>query len=872
LFGSARAVATTNLALELAKSIVGGVLPQARVVVLDGSALTADRNPKDNGTPAHTLLGHLAFKLGGDAAYETVRAQDEGKRGTSTAQLVNLLRDHSPCLILMDETLEYLAKTLTADSDQGSLTATTLTVIKELNTAVANVPGACLVATLTASHLEDFASVNSADLLERLSRIFGRTEATITPVEGDDIFPVLHTRLFKKLGSASERRKVGDAYGDYYAHQFGDALPSTYRDPEYRERIAAAYPFHPELIDILTNRWGSLSGFQRTRGALRILSHTIKALYQEGHVAALIHPGDLPLHDPGVRAEVLRFAGESYKAALNADIIRTDSRARQEDKRRGGEIAALRVATGLATTAFVSSFSAERVVGASDAQMIIGVGRPGLSRGSLEDVRDTVKNIAWYLRYEGGRYRFTTEPNLNKVIVERESAVPEEAISSLLAESIAKIAPQHAPWRTFTSVHDSTDIPDAPRLTLALLDPEHRVDQTDPDSGVQSVQALVHRILIEFNRSGRTNKNTLVVVAPDAAALGRARNLVRTLSAMRDLYKDGHRLKRFNQEQQNDLRDRIARAEDRLPALLTMSYRHVYMLTNGIGGAPPTVLHTDLGPARASESVTKRVTEQMRSSDALLEKLAPAALLSERFRLLPAETDAIEIDTLLHAFQRYPRLPKLASPEVLRDCLREGVQRSVFALVSGTHWKAADGVVRLGEDVLPGEIDFQPGTWLVRAPRALALLNERAGAKGGVVAERGSTATGPVAHQVVAPIDSISNTSSGEARRSASGSDIEGDSEAGMNDSPPGKFAIDGRVEGPTELRLRIRGVPADKVRDVIKVAVLQFAAQGADVEMSFEVDIRSPKPISPHVIDLVLDEGLGQLGLRAEIVDRPTP
>lgn len=129
------------------------------------------------------------------------------------------------------------------------------------------------------------------------------------------------------------------------------------------------------MIDILTNRWGSLSGFQRTRGALRILSHTIKALYREGHASPLIHAGDLPLHDPGVRAEVLRFAGESYKAALNADIIRQNSRARQEDKRRGGEIATLRVTTGLATTAFVSSFSAERVLGASDAQMIVGVGR-----------------------------------------------------------------------------------------------------------------------------------------------------------------------------------------------------------------------------------------------------------------------------------------------------------------------------------------------------------------------------------------------------------------------------------------------------------------------------------------------------------------
>ncbi|MFI5628103.1 ATP-binding protein [Streptomyces sp. NPDC051664] len=850
LFGSARSVADTRLARELAKSITGGAVPQARVVVLDGSALTADCNPKDNGTPAHTLLGHLAYKLGGAQAYEAVRAQDEARRGTSTTQLVNLLREHSPCLILMDETLEYLAKTLTSDADKGSLTTTTLTIIKELNTAVANVPGACLVATLTASHLEDFASVNSEDLLERLSKIFGRTEATITPVEGDDIFPVLHTRLFKTLGSVAERRRVADAYGTYYSEQFGDALPSIYREPDYRDRIEAAYPFHPELIDILTNRWGSLSGFQRTRGALRILSHTIKALYREGHASPLIHAGDLPLYDPGVRAEVLRFAGESYKAALNADIIRPNSRARQEDKRRGGEIAALRATTGLATTAFVSSFSAERVLGASDAQMIVGVGRPGLSRGQLEDVRDTVKNIAFYMRYEGGRYRFTTEPNLNKVIVERESAIAEAAISALLAEATSKVAPPSEFWRTITGVRDSSGVSDVPKLTLALLDPENRVEQADAEGTPGPVQILADRILTDFNQSGRTNKNTLVVIAPDSVALGRARSLARTVSAMRDLQADGPRLRRFNQEQQNELRSRIARAEDRLPALLVLSYRHVYMLTNGIGGSPPAVLHQDLGPARASETVTDRVTEHLRAGDALLDKLAPAALLSERFKLLPSEAEAIEIEALLHAFQRYPRLPKLASAEVLRECLRAGVQRSVFALVSGSQWRAPDAVIRLGEDVIPGEIDFQPGTWLVRAPLALDALAQRnasvhaAAGTGRAVAEPSTGRT--------AGSDASTPQGRGSERNSAA--------------SPmPGAANSMKSTPGPTGLRLRIAGVPADKVRDVVKVAVLQFATQGAEVTVDFDVSIRSPKPIAPHIIDLVLDEGLGQLGLRAE-------
>ncbi len=151
---------------------------------------------------------------------------------------------------------------------------------------------------------------------------------------------------------------MADAYANWY-ESLGDAMPTSYREATYRDRLATAFPFHPELVDILTNRWGLLSGFQRTRGALRTLAHTVKALGRRRHAGTLIHPGDMDLADPGIRGEVLRFAGESYKAALNADIIRRDAKAPEEDHRRGGQVEQLRLATGLAKTAFLNSFGSD---------------------------------------------------------------------------------------------------------------------------------------------------------------------------------------------------------------------------------------------------------------------------------------------------------------------------------------------------------------------------------------------------------------------------------------------------------------------------------------------------------------------------------
>jgi predicted AAA+ superfamily ATPase len=40
----------------------------------------------------------------------------------------------------------------------------------------------------------------------------------------------------------------------------------------YGEAVAAAYPFHPELIRVLDKRIGSIALFQRARGALKLLA------------------------------------------------------------------------------------------------------------------------------------------------------------------------------------------------------------------------------------------------------------------------------------------------------------------------------------------------------------------------------------------------------------------------------------------------------------------------------------------------------------------------------------------------------------------------------------------------------------------------
>ncbi|MFD0782394.1 ATP-binding protein [Micromonospora azadirachtae] len=849
IFGTPEKVTGTDLGRQLASLLPGNRIPKAKVVVLDGSALKVAPVATEDGCHLTSLLGHLAYRLGGKPAWDGVADADQKLLGSSTIELQALLAEHSPCLILIDETLEYLNKALAVAAGDGNLAGVTLTFIKELVTAAANTRGVAVLATLTSSRAEDYATVSGLEMQDRLSRVVGRTENIVTPVEGDDIFPILHRRLFTTVGTPEQRREVADAYCDWY-QSLADALPSGYSEQAYRDRIAAAYPFHPELVDILTNRWGSLSGFQRTRGALRTLAHCVKALSQARSKSALIHPGDMPLADAGVRAEILRFAGDSYKAALNADIIRPDSKAQEEDARRGGQVKDAMLATGLATTAFLDSFGPDKVLGASAVHMLLGVGRPGMSRGLIEDVRDTLEGLLWYMRLEGGRYRFTTEPNLNKVVLEREAAIEDRRIEQVLRDTIKKVAPETDEFRVRPWVHDSNDLPDEPRLTLGVLDFEHRINgETTP-----TTLALARQILENRGSVFRSNKNSAVLVVADSYALTKARASARTLLALQDVQSDQVRLKRFNAEQRDQLTKRLAGTQDRLPHQTVMAYRHLVLLGESAGQV--ALDRIDLGPAGADATITSQVTSYLTGADRLIGKLSPAALLSDRFGLLPDGTDTVELDRLAGYFATLVRLPKLSSRKVLQAALAEGCARRVFGLVSGSAPDAPDSVVRFGDKIDDSEIQFQPGTWLVRGTVAADLRNRSSEAAAGI----GTSSDGDTGGT-----GSTDGTTTGTGTAATGTGSIGGS--GGGTSATGGATSTGSTKKRVSAVRLTLDGIAADQVRDVLRSAINPLAAVGASLEVDIEIRADGPATGIPReVLELTVLEGLRQSGIDAKV------
>jgi predicted AAA+ superfamily ATPase len=138
------------------------------------------------GIHTHTLWGELALQLGGKKLYEKIRANDETQR-VPQGLFVDVLREASPCLILLDELADYCVGAAAVPVGDTTLADQTISFIQQLEEAVAQVPGSAIVATLPASKYEVAQSEKGQEAFMTLEKRFQRLGADVKPVADDEI-------------------------------------------------------------------------------------------------------------------------------------------------------------------------------------------------------------------------------------------------------------------------------------------------------------------------------------------------------------------------------------------------------------------------------------------------------------------------------------------------------------------------------------------------------------------------------------------------------------------------------------------------------------------------------------------------------------
>ena len=516
-------------------------LPKARIVVLDGIRLSPNQPQQHADVTARTLWGELAWQLGGSDAY--ARVKDADLSGTSPGKdvLTQLIAEHAPCVILIDELVAYIRQFEDGKSFTGGTYDSNLTFVQALTEAMKAVPTAVLLASLPESDKEA-GSQKGIHALAALSHYFGRVQALWKPVATEEAFEIVRRRLFTDISDQTALEAVCRAYADLYTANKGDFPPDT-QDSHYFERLKQAYPIHPEVFDRLYEDWSSLDNFQRTRGVLKLMAKVIHRLWKDNNNDYLIQPASLPLYDAEARNEVIYYLQQGWDPVLEKDIDGERAATTEMDTTRPlfGTIHACR---RLARTIFLGSAPDAGMVGGSKhhrgielERILLDCAQPGQVIGHYQDaLRAIVDGNLQYLNSASNRYWFDTRPNLRREMEARKRRFHDREDVFPFIQDKLRFA-----QGVFSAVHvftNSADIPDDWSLRLVILPPNTPFSKSG--QATTPATAIEHASEIVKNRGDqpRQKQNRLIFMAADADNVSRLKDQVRSVLAWRSIVSD----------------------------------------------------------------------------------------------------------------------------------------------------------------------------------------------------------------------------------------------------------------------------------------------------------------------------------------------
>ncbi len=652
------------------------------------------------GLTRHTFWGEVAFQLAGPQGYAVFRSNDEARISPGKEKLRAFLEAQQPFMLLFDEILEYINRALDRRDDiGGSLGTQTFSFFQELTEAVATLPRGMLVVTLPSSYLEDFGE-RQEEALARLNKIFGRVESIETPVQGEEVYAVIRRRLFEvEHLKVAEMRQVVYQYAQAYQEHHGD-LPAKSRDAGFREKMELAYPFHPDVIDILYEKWSTFSSFQRTRGVLRLLANVVEDLYQRETNIDLILPGDLNLERPAVRQEFLRHVGSEYEGIIGSDIAGHEAKAPALD---AANKAWKHLAQRVATAIFFHSFSADTSTqGINLSYIKLAVLRSETLPALVTEILQRLANTLWYLNARGDAYFFSHIPNLNRMILDKKELFNvgyQPRLKQIIEKELGK---DFAPylWLEEVGGHSVSElIPDNRALKLVLLQPE--------DNGADIPQWIERK-----GAAFREYQNTLFFALADTAAFAGLREDVKTILALEEIaaeVKAG--TSRLPAEKLEEVRQRLRDIERDLSFKVRRMYHTLRVGKQEI----------DLGqPVTGNETLSHWYWRELTSGErGLIVTQLHYRLLVNKFLATAAQVSSAVV---LDQFYKNLDLPVPSETGVVARAIQLGVQDGALGLADVREGQVVRESLRFNSPLTLADVTFAPEEVLLARAQCEALL------------------------------------------------------------------------------------------------------------------------------------------------------
>ncbi|VEG41053.1 Conserved protein of uncharacterised function (part1) [Mycolicibacterium flavescens] len=663
-------------------------------VAIVGNHFSPAGETKDDGTHVNTLWGELAWQLGGPEAYALVAKADAG-RTTPGEALHDLLQEHSPAVILIDEWVAYARSLVGRDDLAGGTFDDQFTFAQSLTEAAKGTSGVLLVISIPASetgdapdkiaagNAEEVGGAHGLEALKRLQNVVRRVADQWRPASSVEAYQIVRQRLFKQPDAAALASISATARGYVEMYRkYSDDFPREARDGAYEDRIKRTYPIHPELFDRLYEEWSSLERFQRTRGVLRLMSTVIHALWTGEDASPLIMPGSVPLATANVNSELTQYLQDSWKAIIDADVDGPTSEPARIDKDKplfGQRSLTKRLARTVFFGAAPTIGSAHK--GLETQRVFLGTAVPGDVPGNFHSALTQLGDRATYFYSGSGKYWYDLQANITRTAKDQAERLHKEDV---WAEIVRRLQAQARTRGDFAGVHvcpeTNADIPDTDEARLVILHPKvaHKrgTDSIAKEFARQSTE--------QRGTANRANRNMLVYLAADEARLEELDNATRDYLGWTHVLANEADLD-LTQNQKNQATQRQLQADQTVISRLLQTFTWALVPAQPDAGAPFIVRETKV--EGQSESLAERVSRRL-GNDGDLSIRQAAVNVRLAINKVPQIWNGghVTLGALWSLYCQYPYMPRLRDRKVLQDGVLDLPmiwQTDAFALATG---------------------------------------------------------------------------------------------------------------------------------------------------------------------------------------------
>ncbi len=639
-------------------------VPRAATAVFVGTEFDSlsGRGGAD-GTPIRkTPWGEIAWQLLGADGLGIVAEHEKTLTAPGGDVVARILPADRPVLILLDELMNYVSR-----SRKSGLATQLYNFLHNLSEVSRSRENVVLAVSIPASELEMTAEDQSD--YERLKKLLDRLGKAVIMSAEAETSEIIRRRLFEWHGLPADASKTVTEYAEWmetHRHQ----LPSWFPVDNAREALGSSYPFHPSVLSVFERKWQALPRFQQTRGVLRLLALWVSHAYVEGfkgaHKDPLITLGTAPLDDSTFRAAVFEQLGESrLEGAVTTDIAgKEHAHALRLDKEATAEVKKARLHRKVATTIFFESNGGQQRGEATLPEVRLAVAEPDLDIGNVEQSLEALSDTCYFLSAEKNRFRFSFQPNLNKLLADRRASVPANAIRDRVRAEVEKVFGAGKGIERVFFPERTNQVPDRAALTLVVLAPEDEAGET-------ATAKLMETMAKEHGSSSRTYKSALIwCVAEDGTLLSEE---ARKVLAWEDIDADTETL-RIDESQHRQLEENLKRAKRDLQESVWRTYKNVFLLDerNALRKVDLGLVHSS-----AADSLVALVLGRLQQEDLVVDGVSPNFIVRNWPPALPEwSTKAVR-----DAFFASPRFPRLLNSDTVKQTICRGVEAGMMAYV-----------------------------------------------------------------------------------------------------------------------------------------------------------------------------------------------